>query len=165
MDGTRPKGLVSKRERTRRRDAEAARLRALRFGYDEIAERLGYANHSGALKAARRALDRSVKEPTMDLIALDVAEFEEMAREAWAVVRREHFVVDRGQVIYKDGVPLRDDAPALAAISRLIDISNARAKRLGLNAPDKASIRVITESDVDVAIRELESTLGRQEAA
>lgn len=159
---TRPRhsAFITAAEQRRQRDVRAARLRAMRFDYDEIARQLGYVNRSGAWKAVQRAQRRAIKEPTQDLIALDIAEFEEMAREAWAIVRREHFVVDRGAVVYKDGKALRDDAPILAAIARLIDISNARAKRLGLNAPDKASIKVITESDVDAAIRELSIELG-----
>lgn len=144
------------------RDAEAARLRALRFSFAQIAEQLGYADHSGAVRAVERGLARSVREPHQDLIALDMAELDEMAREAWRVLRGVHYVVDRGQVVHLDGEPLKDDAPVLAAISRLLDIQTRRSKLVGLDAPTKARVEVITESAVDAAIRELEGKLGRQ---
>lgn len=142
------------------RDAKAARLRALRFTFDQIAEQLGYEDTSGAVRAVQRGLARSVREPTQDLIALDMSELDEMAQEAWRVLRSVHYVVDKGQVVHHGGQALRDDAPVLAAIGKLLDIQARRAKLCGLDAPAKARVEVITESAVDAAIRELESKLG-----
>lgn len=144
----------SRTEREETRDAQAARLRALRFTYEQIAEQLGYANHTGALKAARRGRDRAVREPHQDMVAMDLAELDEMARQAWAVLRANHYVVDRGEVVRLDDKPLADDAPVLAAIGRLLDIQVRRARLVGLDAPAKATV-THASADVDAAVAEL----------
>lgn len=151
---------VSRAERERDLDAQAARLRALRFTYDQIAEQLGYADHSGARKAAQRGRDRAVREPHEDMVLMDLAELDEMAREAWKVLRSTHYVVDRGAVVLLDDVPLLDDGPVLAAISKLLDIQTRRAKLVGLDAPTKSRVEVLTEDAIDSEIRRLEGELA-----
>lgn len=145
---------TTRQEREEARDAQAARLRALRLTYDQIAEKLGYADHTGAMKAAKRGRDRAVREPHQDMVAMDLAELDEMAQEAWKVLRNTHYVVDRGEVVHLDDEPLLDDAPVLAAIAKLLDIQQRRAKLVGLDAPARANI-THSAADVDAAVAEL----------
>lgn len=147
-------------ERELDRDAQAARLRALRFDYGQIAEQLGYADRSGAWKAAQRGRDRAVREPTQDMILMDLAELDEMAREAWKVLRNTHYVVDRGEVVKLDDEPLLDDALVLAAIAKLLDIQARRARLVGLDAAVKSRVEVVTEDAIDSEIRRLEDELA-----
>lgn len=141
-------------ERERDRDAQAARLRALRFTYEQIADQLGYADHTGAMKAAKRGRDRAVREPHQDMVLMDLAELDEMAREAWKVLRNTHYVVDRGDVVVLNDKPLLDDVPVLAAIAKLLDIQVRRSKLVGLDAPTRANITHAT-ADIDAAVAEL----------
>lgn len=158
------KARVSRVERDKDRDAQAARLRALRYTYDQIAEQLGYADASGAWRAAQRGRERAVREPHQDMVLMDLAELDEMAREAWKVLRNTHYVVDRGEVVDLDGVPLIDDGPVLAAIGRLLDIQQRRAKLVGLDAPARATV-THAAADVDAAVAELarELELGQRQ--
>lgn len=161
MSGT---ARVGRTERERDRDAQAARLRALRFTYEQIAQQLGYADHTGALKAAKRGRDRAVREPHQDMVLMDLAELDEMAREAWKVLRNTHYVVDRGEVVTLDEAPLLDDAPVLAAIAKLLDIQVRRSKLVGLDAPTRATV-THSPADIDAAVAELAQEMAlRQEA-
>lgn len=145
---------IGRAEREQDRDAQAARLRALRFSYEQIAAQLGYADHSGARKAAERGRNRAVREPHQDMILMDLAELDEMAREAWGVLRNTHYVVDRGEVVRLAGEPLVDDSPVLTAIGRLLDIQTRRAKLVGLDQPARATV-THARADVDAAVAEL----------
>lgn len=151
---------VTRTERELDRDAQAARLRALRFTYEEIADKLGYADRAGAWKAAKRGRDRAVREPHHDMVAMDLAEMDEMAQEAWKVLRNTHYVVDRGEVVLLDDAPLLDDGPVLAAIAKLLDIQARRAKLVGLDAPARATV-THTSSDVDAAVADLSAEFDR----
>lgn len=149
-----PKARIGGPERDKVRDLRAARLRALRLSYLQIADELGYANESGAWKAVQRGMALTVREPHQDMILLDLAELDEMAREAWKVLRNTHYTVDRGEVVHLDGRPLLDDAPVLAAIGRLLDIQVRRARLVGLDAPKRVEVSDALP-DLDAAIRDL----------
>jgi hypothetical protein len=88
-----------------------------------------------------------VREPHEDMVLMDLAELDEMAREAWQVLRRPHLIVSQGRVAkHPDtGEPLHDDGPLLAAIGKLLDIQARRAKLVGMDAPTKSSVQVITK--------------------
>lgn len=146
-------------EQQRTRDLEAVRLRALRFSHDQIAEKLGYADRTGAWRAVKRGQELIAREPHQDMILLDLAELDEMARQAWAVLRNTHYVVDRGEVVRLDGTPLNDDAPILAAISRLLDIQARRSKLLGLDAPKRLEVSD-SLPDLDRAVQDLAAELA-----
>lgn len=148
----------------REKAIEAARLRALRFSLKQIANQLGYADESGASRAVKRGQEIAVREPHQDMILLDLAELDEMAREAWKVLRGTHYVVDRGEVVRLDGSPLLDDAPVLAAIGRLLDIQSRRAKLVGLDAPKRLEV-TDAMPDLDAAVQELAAELRERGAA
>ena len=72
----------------------------------------------------------------------------------------QHLVVSAGRVVYGPyGAPPRDAGPALTAISRLLRISQRRARLLRLDALARPRGRVLDDSAVDQAIAELESEL------
>jgi hypothetical protein len=157
------KARVPRSERTKDRDAQAARLRALRFSYADIAKELGYADESGAWKAAQRGRDRAVREPHQDMVLMDLAELDEMAREAWKVLRGTHYVVTPKGLVYvdEDSPPLTDDAPVLAAIGKLLDIQARRARLVGLDAPARATV-THASADVDAAVAELAREMAQR---
>lgn len=97
------------------RDAEACRLRACGYSYGDIAKRLGYGNKSNAHRAVMTVLASTVRDGADELRELALLELDVMAREARAVLHREHVLVSHGRVIRRDGEPIPDDGPAAAS--------------------------------------------------
>lgn len=176
------KGRYVRSIETAERDAEACRLRADGFTYDQIATQMGYSDRSLARRAVERALTSVVAEPTAEVRALELlrldqalqrlAEDEEKVR---AVRDREHLTVSHGRVIYVDGddgtqIPLIDDGPVLQANAQLMAIEDRRrhiqerrAKYLGLDAP--AKVAMLTDDDLDRAEQQLRAELAELDAA
>jgi hypothetical protein len=118
------------------RDSLAARLRARGTSYRVIAEKLRYSNESGAYKAVQRALAAVPVEDVGELRALESARLDELAERLWGVlnVKYPHEVAGR-MVVDQDDKPIGDPAIVIAAVDRLMRISQQRAKLLGLNVP------------------------------
>lgn len=154
----------------RARDAEALLYRAQGWTFERIAEHMGYANKSGAQKAAQRARDAGPRETTEEAKALILADLMEAKRRAWEVLNRDHVVVSQGRVVRRflglerddDGIerldpatgePIKifedvaDDAPVLAAIDRIVRIDAEIAKVIGAYAPQRHEIRTIDAID------------------
>lgn len=112
-----PESDMARKMTAAERASQAAQLRAMRLSYTAIAKRLGYANASGAQKAAQRALKATLREGgdelrKSELESLDIAE---------AAIAK--------QIL----------AGNLRAIDKLIKIKDHRAKLTGLYAPPKDS--------------------------
>lgn len=154
------KGKFIRTPESAERDAEACRLRGLGHNYGEIAEQLGYEDASGAWRAVDRALKATVQEPAAHLRTIELARLDLLQRKAWDVLVAEHVVVNQGRVVVDldTGVPLVDHGPVLAAIDRLLKISESRRKLLGLDAP--ARVEMITADDIDREVAKLAAELG-----
>ena len=157
------RGHTGKFERTgdtAERDAEALRLRADNKTYQQIADALGYTNRSAARKAVERALVATVREPAEEVRELQLVQLDRLAREALAVLEREHVLVSHGRTIYADdGSAMLDDGPILSAIDRLLKIQERKAKLLGLDSPTR--VEVMSLDAIDGEIRRLTQELGR----
>lgn len=97
------------------RQRQALELRKAGMSYVGIAAQLGYANHSGALKAVRSALKAVIREPAQELIDLESARLDDMLAGIWLDARK-------GNVL---------------KIDRALKIMARRADLLGLDAPKK----------------------------
>jgi len=141
------------------RDAEAARLRATGLSYSDVARQLGFADESGAFRAATRAM-RAIAEPARELRAIELARLDFALQAAWKVMTMVHVAVSNGRVVLhpETGEPLRDYGPVLAAIDRVVRIGERRCKLLGLDAPTK--IEAITVDQIEHAINQLAAELG-----
>jgi len=95
------------------RQRQALELRKAGTGYAAIAEQLGYASHSGAIKAVQTAMRRTLQEPADALRALEAARLDDLLRGVWVAARG-------GDV---------------AKIDRVLRIMQRRAALLGLDAP------------------------------
>src|SRR5690606_4944610 len=123
------------------RDAQAARLRAQHWTYQQIADELGYPNRSEAYRAVQRALKAAIREPGEELLALELERLDRLARAAEEVLEAHHVKVAGGGVVYGEaGQPLEDTKPVLEAIDRLLKIQERRARLLGLDARVKQQI-------------------------
>lgn len=155
---------------TAARDARACELRARGCSLQRIADELGYSDRSAARKAVERALDGTVAEDADVLRRLELARLDRLHCEALAVLETEHVIVSQGRIVRDDqGKAIPDDAPVLAAIDRLLKVSDRRAKLLGLDAPARIRATVITEDMIDAELERLTRVLaeleGREPAA
>lgn len=149
---------------TAERDAEACRLRVRGFNYADIAQALGYADRSHAKQGVERALRATVAEPAAHVRQLELDRLDAIVRRAWEVADAEHVLISGGRVVLDPGTgqPMRDHAPVLAAIDRLIRAGERRAKLLGLDAPTR--IENIGPDDIDREIERLTAQLGLDQA-
>jgi hypothetical protein len=154
------KGRFLRTVDTAERDANAARLRAQGLEFHEIAAQLGYQDPSGAYKAVERALLATVQEPAAQVRAMEIARLNILLRKAWDVLCAKHIVVSQGRVVCDPDTdePLIDHGPILAAIDRVLKISDHRAKLLGLYAPVK--VEAITVDMIEAEMVRLSGELG-----
>ena len=124
---------------TAERDAEAARLRGRGLSYRAIAAELKIDVHTAhdAVQRALRAIraEGAAEARTLELERLDLAQAAVMQ-----ALEAKHFTVNQGRIIYHGEGPLTDWAPVLAAVDRLVKISESRRKLLGLDAEQKVSV-------------------------
>lgn len=156
------RGRFTKQPTTAVRDAEAAQLRANGLTYQAIADQLNYSHRDLARRAVERALAATVREPADELRQLELIRLDALWVEAVKVMTTEHLTVNNGRVIEVDGVPLKDDAPTLQAIDRLLKIMERRAKLVGLDSA--AKVEVLSVDALDREIAKLTAELGGIEA-
>jgi len=112
------------------RDSKAALLYAQGFTYEQIAVELGYSDRGTAWRAVRRAClaaaatggvrIHDVLTTRLDVIAADLADIAE--GEYYTVGNNGKIVIGPG------GAPLKDPGPKLAAIDRMLKITEQLAK-------------------------------------
>jgi hypothetical protein len=135
------------------REREALELRKAGKTFDEIAGALGYSERGGAAKAVSRALAATVQEPADELRRLEVERLDALWGALW---------------------PLAIDGQ-LGAVDRCLAVQARRAKLLGLDAPPRHAIDVITTEAFEKAFERLErenadldaiiEAAGREQAA
>lgn len=143
---------------TAERDAKACRLRSDGYTYPDIARELGYASPGAAYNGVQRAMLAVLQEPAEELRRIELDRLDMLWRAALDVMRGTHVVAQNGRVVELNGQPLKDDAPVLNAIDRLLRIQERRAKLLGLDAPKK--IELLTMDVIDAEIARLSAELG-----
>lgn len=155
-------GRFERTAETAERDAAAARLRMRGLTFAQIADELGYVDHTGARRAVHRALKAIVAEPAEDLRQMELVRLDAMWQACLAVLEARHFTISNGRLIRIGEHPIEDDAPVLAAVDRMLKIQDRRAKLLGLDAPVKTNVTITTE--IDAQIQELAAQFERQRA-
>jgi hypothetical protein len=170
---------------TAERDAEACRLRSRGAGYQEICDALGFTNTGNAHRAVQRALKATMQEPAEDLRRLELDRLDRMWRAAEASLERQHVAISQGRIVKRKmpildsagqqvmdphtGEPMYqleevlDDGPMLAALDRLLKIQERRARLLGLDAPSKSRVEVVTTDQITAEIERLEREIAEQQ--
>ena len=97
------------------RQIKALTLRKAGAGYQAIADALGYKDHTGAWRAVKAALKKTLQEPADELRQLELARLDDMLKAIAPYVA----------------------AGNLTAIDRALKIQERRARLLGLDAPTK----------------------------
>jgi len=156
----------------REKDLRALEARRRNLTYHQIAANLGYSSVSGAYAAVQRALEDSVREASDAVRQLELDRLDELARHMYRMLAARHVVViqsgkDAGKLVTDDdtGLPLQDWAPVERAVARLQSISESRRRLLGLDAPVRTKVEVITRDQVEDAIMQLEAQIAQRERA
>lgn len=169
------------------RGEEAARLAAIGWTYQQIADELGYSGKGAAYKAAQRALvdEADKRRPPHDMLRLrENSRLDMLIKKAMEVMNSRHYATNNQGIIYaptsssdflrdegtgaimrdENGnpmvtelVPLLDSAPTLDAIKTVLKVMERFAKMNGLDAPSKR--QVITLDGIEAAIAELEESM------
>jgi len=135
---------ITATERRRRKEAEAARLRAQGQSYADIAQAIGYRDPSSAHKAVSRLLASSYREPTEAARLLAMNRLDALRRSLAAIAT-------------DATVTTRD---VLGALRLLLDVEKREAALLGLDVPAVPTSPVTP----DMLDREIERLSGELEA-
>jgi hypothetical protein len=134
----------------RNKEALALQMRLAGRSYQAIANALGYADHSGAYRAVERALVRVTAEPADELRKIELERLDQLYRWTMEEATTDH-------LHFYQGVPtgFLDSAPRLKAMELALRIMERRSKLLGLDAPARQRIEVLSEDVVDAEIKRL----------
>jgi hypothetical protein len=141
----RPEGYP--KYRNYKRDREAARLKAMGWSLDEIAEKLdltdamtGEPDPRRAKAAVQNGLSL-VHQVNVDEKRLEqLQHYEMMKQHIWDSIDKDHVLVQQGKVVFQDGVPVEDRRFALEAFDRLNRIEESISKLLGTHAAQRFSV-------------------------
>lgn len=143
-------------EATQLREVEALRLRATGETLERIAVAVGWKSKS----SAKRAIDRILADVKFDAVdsyrQLELARLEGAAAKMTAILTTNHPFVRDGVVV--KGV--HDVGPNIAAARELRQISARISALLGLDAPSRRIVEVITEDVIDAEMRKLEAEMA-----
>lgn len=152
---------------TMERDAQAADLFRRGLSYRQIGAQLGV-SHQSAFEAVRRAARDAGRDSlaAAEALALMLDRLQDYRRLVYRVATTKHYVTTQtGRVVEFNGQPLLDDAPVLNAVDRLLRTDDTEAKLLGLYAPAKSRVEVITEDIVDAELADLARRVAENDAA
>lgn len=127
------------------RQAEALEMRKAGKTFEQIAETLGYTDRGNAYRAVKTALDATIQEPADELRRLEVERLDALMEALWAKATDPD---EKSQTFYVD---------------RVLKVGEQRARLLGLNAPEKRIVDVVTHDVFARAIEDLEAEVGRLE--
>ena len=151
------KGRYDRSIDTVERDAEAARLKAKSWSYQQIADHLGITK-SSAFEAVQRAYAEVITEPAENARKVEIDRYDQSLRNLDAMremvldlLKRRHYTVSNGRVVHLDDEPLEDDGFVLSCVDRLNSIESQRnavagrrAKLMGLDIPVKQEVELTT---------------------
>lgn len=144
------KGQRERTVLTATKDAEAAHLRAEGLTYPQIADRMGCAV-STAYESVQRAIAAVPVEAVGVLRQVECDRLDGIIAKLWDIINHD----DTGT------------GDKIAALNGVMRTSESKRKLLGLDAPARQTVTVISEDAVDAELRRLEeelATRGRQDA-
>jgi hypothetical protein len=127
------------------RELKVLELRRAGLTWQRIAEQVGYADHSGAYLAYKRALKRVLKQPAEELRQSEIDRLDRLQLAAWPKA-------------------MQGDNSAIATVLRIME---RRAKLLGLDMPVKIAQDVTVwdgGESIDRAVRDLAELLRENSA-
>jgi hypothetical protein len=153
----------------RDRDAAAVELRREHLNFRQIATQLGFASPSSAYEAVQRGLADMRQEASDEVKQMELDRLDDIARGLHRVFVTPHFVVSAatGKVARHPDTDevLIDDGPVIQAGAALLRVMERRAKLLGLDAPARSRVEVITSDMIEAQIADLEAQLAVNDPA
>lgn len=154
---------------TMERDAQAADLFRQGMSYRQIAAQLGWKSPSVAFDAVRRAAREAARDSlaSEEALRMMLERLQDYRRLVYQVATAKHYATTQsGNVVRHPDTdePLLDDAPVLQAVDRLVKVDQEEAKLLGLYAPARSRVEVITEDVVDAEIAALTAEMEDRDA-
>jgi DNA-binding transcriptional MerR regulator len=152
---------------TRLRDARAVELRRRGLTYQQIADQLTLSSAGKAHDAVRRGVLDSAREDRDEQTYLELERLDELIRTLYRVISTRHYATSSSGVVILDPqtkAPLIDNGPIIAAVNAMRQLSESRRKLLGLDAPSRARVEVITEDDLDKELADILAENARLEA-
>lgn len=147
-----------------KRRAKAIELKNRGLTWQQVAEQMApdYNDTGGNPSAAAACVDvtRALKRANQEL-SMGLEEYREAARlrldglrrQVFAVLARPHYVLHQGKIVTDgDGNPIRDDAPILAAVDRLLRIEERQARIDGTDASEKLTVALDRRVDEETAV-------------
>lgn len=145
-------------------DLEAAQMRSRSMTYPQIAAAQGV-SLSTAHARVQRAFAAIPTEDVKEAKRIELEKLDRIEAHLLSVMERDHIKVDHGKVIYDDESNTRilDDGPGMQAAMSLLRLQERRARLMGLDAPSRQTVQVITGEMVDEEIARLELQLAERE--
>lgn len=156
---------------TRERDAKALGMRQRGLSLQQICEEIGYKSKSSAHEAIQRALKDCYREEAGEAVQLELERMDDVSRVLYRVMHTKHFKVSASGRIVRDGAgdPVRDDGPVVHAAMGLVKLSESRRKLLGIDAPSRSRVQIITDevlaAEEDKLDKEIADLLAAESAA
>lgn len=149
---------------TAMRDMEIAEMRSRSMTFPAIAAKLGI-SVSTAYEATQRAFAMIPTEDAKEARRLELEKLNRIEAHLLGVMERAHVKVDHGKIIRDDenGERLLDDGPGVTAAGSLLRVQERRSRLMGLDAPTRSTVQVITEDLVDEEISRLEMQLAERQ--
>lgn len=141
----------------RQREKRACEMVLRGIDYATIAQELGWQSAQSARNAVKRALANSHDPEVEQLREQESIRLRDLMRRLYEELERDHYVVDHGQVVTKDGQPLRDSGAVVAIIREIRMLSAEFSKLRGLHAPMRVVVEEITQTMVEAEIARIES--------
>ncbi len=155
----------AQREQVARREAQVLQLKIAGATFEQIGrQQVPPISRQAAERIYYRAMRRITEEDRETARKLEEQRLDRLLVEAYSVLRTPHYVLWNGAVVMRvpsPGAPpveLLDDGPRLAAIDRLLRISESRRKLLGLDAPTRHE-HEWTVSEIDRELAKVQAEL------
>lgn len=153
---------------TQERDAKALDLRRRHLNYRQIANELGWASTNAAYEAVQRGLADTQSEASDEVRRMELERLDDIARGFQRVFATRHYIASAtGKIARHPDThePLVDDGPVITAGIALLRVMERRAKYLGLDAPARARIEVVTSDMIEEEIMRLEAEIASNDPA
>lgn len=153
------------------KNAEEARL-MYQDRLDGMTFRAIAAKHNCSIRKVQSRLNTYVPQllegPATVYRNAEVGKLDELEEKLWEVLDKDHLMISHGKVMKTEDetgelVPVKDDAPRMAAIDRLLKVADRRAKLLGLDMPAKTELNVTSDIEDDELIQTLKSLRDKKQ--
>lgn len=152
---------------TRIRDAHAVEFRRRGLSYAQIAEQLELRSASSACDAVKRGMRDLFREEVLDAVQLELERLDDALRTEYRIMLARHRAVNsKGELVRDEqGHPVYDDSLNHQAAQGIKSLSESRRKLIGLDAPARSRVEVITEDVVDAELADLARQIAENDAA